>query len=60
MRVQQPFDSPRMNLVVDRTQASQLGITENQVASSLIGALSGSTQINPNFWLDLKMASATR
>jgi multidrug efflux pump subunit AcrB len=54
VRVQQPFDSPRMNLVVDRTQASQLGITENQVASSLIGALSGSTQVNPNFWLDPK------
>ena len=25
VRVQQPFDSPRMNLVVDRTEASQLG-----------------------------------
>jgi multidrug efflux pump subunit AcrB len=54
VRVQQPFDSPRMNLVVDRTQASQLGITENQVANSLIGALSGSQQTNPNFWLDPK------
>ncbi len=54
VRVQQPFDSPRMNLVVDRTEASQLGITESQVASSLIGALSGSTQTNPNFWLDPK------
>jgi multidrug efflux pump subunit AcrB len=54
VRVQQPFDSPRMNLVVDRTEASQLGITENQVASSLIGALSGSSQVNPNFWLDPK------
>jgi multidrug efflux pump subunit AcrB len=54
VRVQQPFDSPRMNLVVDRTEASQLGITETQVANSLIGALSGSTQINPNFWLDPK------
>jgi multidrug efflux pump subunit AcrB len=54
VRVQQPFDAPRMNLVVDRTQASQLGITENQVAGSLIGALSGSTQVSPNFWLDPK------
>jgi multidrug efflux pump subunit AcrB len=54
VRVQQPFDSPRMNLVVDRTEASQLGITENQVANSLIGALSGSSQVNPNFWLDPK------
>ena len=54
VRVQQPFDSPRMNLVVDRTEASQLGITENQVAGSLLGALSGSTQVSPNFWLDPK------
>jgi multidrug efflux pump subunit AcrB len=54
VRVQQPFDSPRLNLVVDRTQASQLNITENQVASSLLGALSGTQQTNPNFWLDPK------
>ena len=54
VRVQQPFDSPRINLVVDRTQASQLGITENQVAGSLLGALSGTQQTNPNFWLDPK------
>jgi multidrug efflux pump subunit AcrB len=54
VRVQQPFDSPRLNLVVDRTQASQLGITENQVANSLLGALSGSFQTSPNFWLDPK------
>ena len=54
VRVQQPFDSPRMNLVVDRTQASQLGVTENQIAGALLGALSGSTQVSPNFWLDPK------
>jgi len=54
VRVQQPFDSPRVNLVVDRTQASQLGVTENQIAGALLGALSGSTQVSPNFWLDPK------
>jgi multidrug efflux pump subunit AcrB len=54
VRVQQPLDSPRLNAVVDRTLASQLGITESQVASSLIGALSGSQQTNPNFWVDPK------
>ncbi|MBV8141161.1 MAG: efflux RND transporter permease subunit, partial [Verrucomicrobia bacterium] len=54
VRVQQPFDSPRLSLRVDRTEASQLGITENQVASSLLGALSGTQQTNPNFWLDPK------
>jgi multidrug efflux pump subunit AcrB len=54
VRVQQPLDSPRLNAVVDRTLASQLGITESQVANSLIAALSGSQQTNPNFWVDPK------
>jgi multidrug efflux pump subunit AcrB len=54
VRVQQPFDSPRINLTVDRTEASQLGITESQIASALLGALSGSSQTSPNFWLDPK------
>ena len=54
IRVQQPFDAPRINLAVDRTEASQLGITESQIANSLLGALSGSSQVNPNFWLDPK------
>jgi multidrug efflux pump subunit AcrB len=35
-------------------QASQLGVTQSQVANALLGALSGSTQVNPNFWLDPK------
>ena len=34
VRVQQPFDSPRMNLVVDRTRP-QPAITENQIAGAL-------------------------
>jgi multidrug efflux pump subunit AcrB len=52
VRVQQPFDSPRVNLAVDRTKASQLGLSESLVANSLLGALSGSTQVAPNFWID--------
>jgi multidrug efflux pump subunit AcrB len=52
VRVQQPFDSPRINLAVDRTKASQLGLSESLVANSLLGALSGSTQTAPNFWID--------
>jgi multidrug efflux pump subunit AcrB len=54
VRVQQPFDAPRINLAVDRTEASQLGVTESQIANALLGALSGSSQVNPNFWLDPK------
>jgi multidrug efflux pump subunit AcrB len=54
VRVQQPLDAPRINLVVDRTKASQLGISMNQVANGVLGALSGSQQTSPNFWLDPK------
>jgi multidrug efflux pump subunit AcrB len=54
VRIQQPFDAPRINLAVDRTEASQLGITESQIANALLGTLSGSSQISPNFWLDPK------
>jgi multidrug efflux pump subunit AcrB len=54
VRVQQPQDAPRINLTVDRTKASQLGISMSQVANGVLGALSGSVQTSPNFWLDPK------
>jgi multidrug efflux pump subunit AcrB len=54
VRVQQPFDAPHINLNVDRTKASQLGISMSQIANGVLGALSGSQQTSPNFWLDPK------
>src|SRR5439155_17893220 len=52
VRVQQPADLPRFAFTVDRTKASELGLSERDVAGSVLLNLSGSTQVQPNFWLD--------
>ena len=52
VRVQQPADLPRLELQVDRERASEIGLTEKDVASSVLLSLSGSGQIQPQFWLN--------
>jgi multidrug efflux pump subunit AcrB len=52
VRVQQPNDLQRVGFNVDRTKAAQLGLTERSVASSVLLALSGSSQVTPTYWLD--------
>jgi len=54
VRVQEPQDTPRLNVAIDRTRAALLGITENQAANSVLGALAGSNQVSPNYWVDPK------
>jgi multidrug efflux pump subunit AcrB len=54
VRIQEPDDTPRLDVTVDRTKASILGIQEQAVANSVLGALAGSQQTNPNFWVDPK------
>jgi multidrug efflux pump subunit AcrB len=51
-RIQQPFDYPNMTVNVDRTRASTIGLTQQNVAQSILVALSGSFQTSPNFYLD--------
>ena len=51
-RIQQPFDYPNMTVNVDRTRASTIGLTQQNVAQSILIALSGSFQTSPNFYLD--------
>jgi CzcA family heavy metal efflux pump len=52
LRIQQPFNYPRLHLDVDRTKADQVGYTQRDVAQNLLIALSGSFQTAPAFWLD--------
>ena len=52
LRIQEPNDTPRLDITVDRTKASILGLTEQSVASSVLNALSGSQQLTLNFWVD--------
>src|SRR5262249_18534570 len=53
-RIQQAYDYPTLNVDVDRTKASLLGLTETDVASDLLVSLSGSSQTTLSFWIDPK------
>jgi multidrug efflux pump subunit AcrB len=52
LRIQQPFDQPKLHITVDRTKAAQAGLTQRDVASSLLVSLSGSFQTTPTYWLN--------
>ena len=52
VRVQQPNDLQRLEFNVDRTEAMELGLTERDVAGSVLLALSGSSQVSTTYWLD--------
>src|SRR5207247_9415764 len=52
VRVQQPADLSRFGFAIDRTKASELGLTERDIAGSVLLNLSGSTQVTPTFWLN--------
>jgi multidrug efflux pump subunit AcrB len=52
VRVQQPSDLPRFEFAIDRTRASELGLSERDIAGSVLLNLNGSTQVQPTFWLD--------
>jgi multidrug efflux pump subunit AcrB len=52
LRIQQAFDYPQLNVAVDRINASQVGLTQQQVASDVLISLSGSQQTAPAFWVD--------
>ena len=54
VRIQQPFDYPNLKVNVDRTRAQSIGLTQKDVATSLLLALSGSFQTSPSFFLDPK------
>jgi len=54
VRIQQPFDLPKMTVDVDRTRAQSIGLSQKDVATSLLVALSGSFQTSPSFFLDPK------
>jgi multidrug efflux pump subunit AcrB len=52
VRIQQPFNLPNWTVNVDRTRAQDIGLTQQNVAQSLLVALSGSFQTTPSFYLD--------
>ncbi len=52
LRIQQVFNYPQINVNVDRTFASEVGLSQRDIANSLLVTLSGSAQVHPNFWLN--------
>jgi len=52
VHVHQVLDVPELRLNVDRTRAGQLGLTQRNVADSLLVSLSSSMQISPNYWIN--------
>src|SRR5579871_1095979 len=52
LRIAEPLDYPALRVDVDRAKALAFGITEQQVATSLLTSLSGNGLIQPTFWLD--------
>jgi multidrug efflux pump subunit AcrB len=54
VQIAQPVDYPALNIDIDRTRASQLGIDMNDISRSLIAATSSSRYTEKNIWVDEK------
>jgi multidrug efflux pump subunit AcrB len=54
VHVQQILDAPRIQIDTDRTLAQQVGLTQRDVANSLLISLTGSGATTTNFWLNYK------
>ena len=55
VHIHQVSKTPDLRVVVDRTKADQLGLTQRDVANDLLVSLSSSAQTSPNYWLDPKL-----
>src|SRR5216683_1335726 len=54
VHVQQILDAPRIMVDADRAIAQQVGLTQRDVAQSLLISLTGSGATTTNFWLNYK------
>src|SRR5437588_11308909 len=52
VHVHQVVHGPDLRVNVDRTRAEQIGLTQNDVARTMLISLSSSGQTSPNFWLN--------
>jgi multidrug efflux pump subunit AcrB len=50
--IPQDIDYPSLRISIDRTRASELGLTEKEVVSNLITALTSNQMIAPSIWID--------
>jgi len=52
VHIHQIVDYPEIRVNVDRSRAAQLGMTQQDVTSSVLISLSSSTQVAPNYYLN--------
>ena len=52
VHIHQIVDYPEIRVNVDRSRAAQLGLSQQDVTSSMLISLSGSTQVAPSYWLN--------
>jgi multidrug efflux pump subunit AcrB len=55
VHLHQVVNVPKLHVAVDQTRARELGFTQQDVANSLLVSLSGSGQLQPNYWVDPNM-----
>jgi multidrug efflux pump subunit AcrB len=54
VRVHQEVHGPDLRVNVDRTQAEEIGLQQQNVASAMLISLASSGQAAPNYWLNFK------
>ncbi|HWB84287.1 MAG TPA: efflux RND transporter permease subunit [Bryobacteraceae bacterium] len=52
--IPQDLDYPALRLDVDRTRASELGLSQREVVDNIITALTSNQMIAPSYWVDPK------
>jgi CzcA family heavy metal efflux pump len=52
VHLHQVVDAPELRVNVDRTRAEQIGLSQRDVAGTLLTSLSSSSQTAPNYWLN--------
>ena len=50
--IPQDLDYPSLRISIDRTRASELGLTEQEVVSNIITAVTSNQMIAPSIWID--------
>lgn len=55
VHLHQVMNVPKLHIEVDQTRARELGLTQQDIANSLLVSLSGSGQVQPNYWVDPNM-----
>jgi multidrug efflux pump subunit AcrB len=52
--IPQDIDYPALQLDIDRTQAAELGLNQQEVVDNVITALTSNSMIAPSYWIDAK------